>query len=160
MFSRRVAACAVSLAAFISPAAAVPAVAQAPLENTITATGSASVKPTPTNRRNNGSIRRAVAEARDAGVGRAFDNARERASRLAEEADVTLGAVVAITDFAFDDFHHGVFGSGQYCGETRRPIIRRRDGRRRVVGYRTRRVCRVPPVVTTRVQVTFRIATA
>ena len=159
MSLHRAAAYALSLAAFMSPALAVPAVAQAPLENTITATGSASAKPDPANRRSNASIRRAVAEAHDASVGEAVDNARERARRLAEEAEVGLGTVVAITDFAFDDFHHGSFGPGQYCGEVRRPIIRRREGRRRVVGYRTRRICRVPAVVTTRVQVTFRITT-
>ncbi len=159
MSSRRAAAYAVSFAAFISPAIAVPAIAQTPLENTITATGSASMKPDPANRRSNASIRRAVAEARDASLGTAVDNARERARRLAEEADVTLGGVVAITDFAFEDFEHGVFGPGQYCGEVRRPITRRRDGRRRVVGHRTRKVCRVPQIVTTRVQVTFRITT-
>ena len=158
MLSRRAAAYAVSLAALMSPAIAVPATAQAPLENTITATGSASVKPTPTNPRNNASIRRAVTEARESGLGEAVDNARERARRLAKEVDVTLGAVVAVTDFPFDEFE-GVFGPGQYCETMRRPIIRRRDGRRRVVGHRTRKVCRVPEVVTVRVQVTFRIAT-
>lgn len=144
MSSHRAAAYAVSLAAFVSPALAVPAVAQAPLEDTITATGSASARPDPANRRSNASIRRAVAEAHDASVGTAVDNARTRARRLAEAAEVTLGPVIAITDFAFDDFHHGSFGPGQYCGEIRRPISRRREGRRRVVGHRTRRVCRVP----------------
>lgn len=160
MFARRAAAYAVTLAALVSPAIAVPASAQAPPENTITATGSASIKPDPSNPRSDASIRRAVAEARDKGVGQAVDNARERARRLAEEAEVTLGGVVSITDFAFEDFEHGVFGPGQYCGETRRPVIRRRDGRRRVVGHRTRKTCRVPPVVITRIQVTFRIVTS
>ncbi len=162
MVCRRGVAYAVSLAALVSSAVAVPAIAQSPApppstaERTVTANGAASVKPEPSDRRSNASIREAVAEARDAGVGRAMDRVRDRARRLAEEAGLPLGVVIAVSDFAFEDFEsHGVFGPGQYCGKIRRPIIRRQNGRRRVVGHRMRRICRVPQQVTTRVEMTF-----
>ncbi len=140
MVPRRAAAYVVSLAALVSPAVAVPAIAQSSApppstaERPVTANASASVKPRPSDRRNNAAIREAVAQARDAGIGRAMDGARDLARRLAEEAGLTLGVVIAVSDFRFEDFEsRGTFGPGQYCGKIRRPIIRRQNGRRRVV---------------------------
>lgn len=64
----------------VTLAAASPARAQQP---TITANGSAEVKPEPANRENNGSIRKAVALAQTQALPLAIDAARAHAQELA-----------------------------------------------------------------------------
>lgn len=157
----RAAAQVVSIAALSMPLIAVEAVAQELPGRTVSATGSATVRPDPADRRDNASIRRSVEVAREKTVGRAIDDATDRAESIAGAADLALGELLAVGEVNSylpwqSDFETlGRFGPGQYCGNVRRPVIRRRDGRRRVVRYRTRRVCQVPSTVTTRVEVVF-----
>ncbi|CAA9466686.1 MAG: hypothetical protein AVDCRST_MAG65-358 [uncultured Solirubrobacteraceae bacterium] len=142
-----------------------PAGAQTGTERTVTAIGIGSIKPEPSDRRSNASIRRAVAQARTETVGLAIDAAERRARLIAAEAGFVLGGALAMKEvvsslpWEADYAALGAFGPGQYCRKFRRPIIRRRDGRRRVVGHRTRRVCVVPQAVTTRVEVTYAAGT-
>ena len=49
------------------------------------------------------------------------------------------------------------FGKDRYCANVRRPVFRRKDGRRRRTGSRQVRSCIVPGRVTTQVEVTFAI---
>lgn len=138
-----------------------PAAAQSGTDRTVSAIGVGSMRPDPTDRRSNRAIRRAVEDARRETVGLALDAAEDRASLLAAAAGLTLGGLLAVEEtvtalpWESDYATLGAFGPGVYCRRFRRPIVRRRDGRRHVVGHRTRRVCVVPDSVSTRVQVTY-----
>jgi hypothetical protein len=133
-------------------------------QQTITATGTAQVRPEPENRRNNASIRAAVREANERALPRAIANARARAAELATAAGVTLGPLLSISDaplpgypFAFSP-QNGTFGNGRFCGRVPnfRTVVRN-GVRRRVRARGTRRICRVPPQVNASVTLTFAV---
>ena len=87
----------------------------------------------------------------------------EHNAELARLAGLTLGAIVSISDAPASPYFgpygfYGTFGPDRFCGTVRSPVFRRgADGKRRRVGTRTRRVCRVPPIVTSSVTVTFAV---
>lgn len=153
----------IAVAAVTLLTAALPATAAAQQPPTITASGVAQVKPEPANRKNNGSIRKAVDEARAKALPQAIANARAHAGELAAAANVTLGSLLSISDTPQAGFPYfnlygqdGTFGPGRYCGDVRRSRTVVRDGvRRRVPAKGTRRVCRVPSQVYANVALTF-----
>jgi hypothetical protein len=141
----------------VTLAAASPASAQQP---TITANGSADVKPEPANRENNGSIRKAVALAQTQALPLAIEAAR--AQELAAAANLKLGALLTIADAPrpgypfFYSPQRGTFGDGRFCGRVHNTRTVVRNGvRRRVAAKGTHRICRVPPEVQASVQLTF-----
>lgn len=156
-------------AAVATPVAAVPAAARAPVSpppapHTLTVVGSAQVKPAPRNPRSNASIKKAVADAQREAIPLALANGRGRAAQLSQLAGLVIGEMIAIAATPapappfFGPFggEEGSFGPGKYCGTVRRPIFRKdAQGRRRVVGTRSRRQCRVPPFVSANLTMVF-----
>lgn len=147
---------AVALAVFASSAAA-----QTPAR-TVAAQGVASVKvDAPADRTHEGPIRAAVEAAEAKALPRAIAAAREKAAELARLSGLTLGAIVSISDapsspFGFYGGAYGTFGPDRFCGTVRTPVFKKgADGKRHRVRTRTRRLCRVPPFVTSTVTVTF-----
>ena len=140
--------------------------AQAPAsepQRTLVAVGVASAPVTPQDRDSNASITKAVEDAEAAALPEALRDGREYAARLARAAGVTLGGLVSLSNAtgSFGPFGYplGAFGPDRYCGNRRQAIVRRdAQGRRRVVGRRTRRVCIVPPRATQQVTLTFAIS--
>jgi hypothetical protein len=134
------------------------AAAQAP--PTITATGAATAKPDPSNRKSDTSIREAVEAANAEALPKAIAEAREHAAELATAAGMRLGPLLSISDapnagypfvYAF-----GAFGNGKFCGQVRNTHTVVRNGvRRRVAGKGTHKVCRVPATVVASVSLTF-----
>ena len=150
--------------------AAVPAAAQAqtpaaaPPPTTVSVTGSASVTPTPLNRRSSPSIAKAVRDAKAAATPLALADGRARATELATQAGLVLGALLGITEGSSSPFgffgpsygQEGTFGPGRFCGTVRQPIFRRTsNGGRRVVRFRTRHSCRTPTRVVANLGMTF-----
>lgn len=143
------------------------ATAQVPVPGpgTVSAIGSASVKPTPENKTSNASILAAVREARRLVIPRAAGDARSRAALLATAGGLKLGALISIEDTAPSPFfgssygQDGTFGPGKFCGfVTRYRTTRTPSGAlRRTRTGRTRR-CRIPNQVTATVTVTFATA--
>jgi hypothetical protein len=134
---------------------ALPAVAGAQTvgsADSVTATGTAAVKVVPTNRHSSASIAAAVASAEKLAVPAALNAARANALLYANDAGLTLGSVLSVSD-AQNGFYGpyggpggliGPFGPGKYCGIERRPVLKRVGKRLKVV--RTRKVyrCYVP----------------
>jgi uncharacterized protein DUF541 len=152
------------LIAALAVAAAAPSAAQAQQPapaRTVEAQGVASVKVTPRDRQRESSIRAAVEAAEDKALPLAVAEAREYAAKLAQLAGLTLGEIVSIgqtPSVPYGPFFGpaGTFGPGRFCGTIRRPVFERgADGRRRRVGTRARRTCRVPPFAAASVTVTF-----
>jgi uncharacterized protein YggE len=148
------------------PAPAAPqTAAPAPAAHTLTVTGTAQVKPKPRNAKNNESIKGAVAKARRAAVPLALADGRGRALNLARLTGRVLGELASITaasgaggPFFIGPYYgeDGTFGPGRYCGTVRSAIFRTdASGKRRVVGTRARRRCRVPQYVTANLTMTF-----
>jgi uncharacterized protein YggE len=138
--------------------AAPAASAQAP--PTITATGSATAKPDPTDRKSDSSIREAVEAANAKALPQAIAEAREHAGELATAAGMRLGALISIADAPATGYpfiySFGTFGNGKFCGQVRNTHTVVRNGvRRRVAGNGTHKVCRVPPTVVASVSLTF-----
>ncbi len=156
---------ATAAAAVLTTSPAMAQVPAAPPPHTISVTGSAQVEPKPFDRRSNASIRRAVAAARAKALPLAIADGRARAAELAQAAGLSLGGLISIADTSFGRAipfgggpfaADGGFGPGEYCGTVRRPITRRdAGGRRRVVGTRTSRICRVPRYVDTNLVLVF-----
>ena len=141
------------------------AVAQQPQQRTITAIGTSSAPVTPTDRNNNESIKSAIAAARIAGVGPALTSARARGELIAQAAGVTLGAIQSIDEtvananpyFGGGPGELGTFGPGEFCGTVPRYVTRRSGNRVRRVRKGTRRICRFPNAIETRLAVTYAI---
>jgi len=155
-----------SLVALTLSAAALPAAeagAQAPASGTIVAIGSASVTPTPGDRKSDASISKAVVAAQAAALPLAIRAARARAQVLATESGLTLGPLVGIADEAPSPFGgfgpfgtDGTFGPGRYCGTVSRfRTVRLPNGSFRRTRLGTRRLCRIPNRVGTTVAVTY-----
>ena len=81
-----------------SLAVAAPAVAQAADAPTIVASGTAQVIPTPADRKDNDSIRKALEEAQDKAIPEAIAEAKEYAGKLATAAGLKLGPLVSISN--------------------------------------------------------------
>jgi Protein of unknown function (DUF541) len=136
--------------------------AQAPApDRTIQATGIASVRvEAPTDRTHEAPIREAVEAAEAKALPRALAEARSKAADLARLSDLTVGAIVSVSDTPSSPYgpfgFYGTFGPDRFCGTVRTPVFKRgKDGKRHRVGTRTRHTCRVPPFVTSTVSVTF-----
>lgn len=135
---------------------------------TITAIGTATIKPEPVNRRSNESIRRAVRDAQADVVPRALADARTRAQRLAAAANLTLGPLQSVSDVPPSPFgpfgpfgEGGTFGPGRFCGTVPRFRTRRlANGRIRRVRVGTRRLCRTPSQVVGTVSLTYAVSSA
>jgi hypothetical protein len=136
-------------------------------QRTVTAVGSSLNPVTPSDRTDNAAILAAIAAAKNAGIGPAMAAARTRAEQLAQAAGLTLGAVQGIEEgggagtffFGGGPSELGTFGPGEFCGTVPRYVIRRGPGRRvRRVRRGTRRVCRFPNVIETRLAVTYAVS--
>jgi len=133
-------------------------------QRTIVAVGVATANVTPQDRKSNDSIKAAVDAAQAQALPDAIREGREYAEKLATAAGVTLGDLLTISIAPANPYgpfcyQFGPFGVDQYCGDRRVAIVRRdANGRRRVVGRRTRHVCIVPPRVVQQVTVTYAIA--
>ena len=153
-----------------SAACAAPAAAQTPAPppplppTTVTVTGTGTVKPTPLNRKNEASIAKSIRDAKAAATPLAIADGRVRAARLATQAGLVIGPLLAITEGAsgpafpfFSPYgQEGTFGPGKFCGTVRTPIFRKTaSGKRKRVGSRARFTCRVPPEVTASLAMTF-----
>ena len=152
-----------AIAALIVAALPAAAGAQQP-PPTLTAQGSAQVKPEPRNRRDNASIKAAVEAAEAKAQPRAIAEARAHAAELAAAAGVTLGPLIGIADAPASGYpffytpQYGTFGNGRFCGQVRNTRTVVRNGvRRRVATKGTHKVCRVPPQVSSSVALTFSI---
>ena len=141
-------------------AAAAPASAQAPAQQTVTAIGTGTAVVRPADRRDNASIRRAVARAVKRALPKAVTAAKRDAATLASGYGLVLADVISVSETPPSPFGgpfsetEGTFGSGRFCARIRRGVIRRVNGvRRRVV--RTRKVCSFPSRVSSSVTVTY-----
>ncbi|HEY3021163.1 MAG TPA: hypothetical protein VGJ32_13280 [Solirubrobacteraceae bacterium] len=156
---RALALAAASLAFVLSAAPA-----RADVQRTIVAVGVATAKPTPQDRKSNDSIKAAVEAAEAQALPEAIREGHEYAEKLANAAGVTLGDLLTISNaptspYGPFGYQFGPFGPDQYCGNRSVPIVRREaNGRRRVVGRRTRHVCIVPRQIVQQVTVTYAIA--
>lgn len=163
----RVGALACTLALATSAAAfAAPALADAvPAEpHTLTVTGTAQVKPKPRDRSSNASIAKSVVVARRKAIPLAVNNGRGRAATLAQATGVSLVELISTAatspqvPFYIGPYfgEDGTFGPGKYCGTVRTPIFRTdAAGKRKVVGSRARRSCRVPTYVSVSLAMTW-----
>jgi hypothetical protein len=144
---------------------AVPAVAGAQAQS-VTATGSAEVKVVPTDRHSNASIASAVAAAEQKAVPGAMSAARAKALLYAQNAGLTLGSVLSVSDassnggpFLIGPFGGGgdvgPFGPGKYCGTVRRPVFKRVGKRVKVIRVKRAHICQVPPYASSTLTVTY-----
>ena len=148
-------------ALFAAPASA----QQAAPAHTISVVGEASVKPTPQDAKSNASIVKAVADARAAATPKALADGRRRAAELATLTGLPLGELVSVAqgDEPASPFYFpgpfgvdGTFAPGRYCGIVRTSVFRTgADGKRKRVGSRQRRTCRVPPSVSASITMVF-----
>ena len=153
-------------AVVVTPAAAQTSAVGTPAPNTITVNGSAQVEPKPFNKKSNTSIKKAVAVARAKAVPLAIANGRGRAATLSQLSGIPLGALISIAEASAPPYffpgpfgEDGTFGPGEYCGTVRTRIVRRdAQGRRRVVGTRARRQCRVPRYISSNLTMVFSTA--
>lgn len=135
-------------------------------QRTLTVTGTGESKPTSRDRKSNASIAKAVRDAERAAIPRALGNGKGRAARLAEQSGLRLLTLHSVSESAPSPFGfhgpygaQGTFGPGRYCGTVRRSIYRTgSDGKRRRVGTRSRRSCRVPQSVSASLTMTFTVA--
>jgi len=138
-----------------------------PAPHTLSVTGTAQVKPMPRDRKSNESIKKAVAKARREAIPLAIGNGQGRAVTLSKASGLPLGELISISSSTgatppyFGPYfgEDGTFGPGRYCGTVRRPITRRDGaGRRKVVGTRTTRQCRIPTYVVASVTLVYSTA--
>ena len=140
-------------------AAAAPALADQ--TKSVTATGSAEVKVKPANRHSNASIASAVKVAEKAAVPAALNAAHAQALIYAGDAGLTLGSILAVSDATngpgIGPFFpaYGPFGEGRYCGTVRRAVVKRVNGKLKVVRTRRQHRCFVPPFAGVTLTVTY-----
>jgi uncharacterized protein YggE len=132
----------------------------------ITSTGTGQIKVKPADRTSNRSIVAAVKKAFTAALPKAVQAGRADAAELAAASGLTLGDLLSISDAGPTGFYgpyyggpsFGTFGPGKYCGRVRlADFVRTKSGRRRIAGFHTRRVCRVPPYAVRTVTLTFAV---
>jgi hypothetical protein len=156
----------ISAAVVVTPAAAQTPAGGTPAPHTITVNGSAQVEPKPFDKKSNTSIKKAVAKARAEAVPLAIANGRGRAATLSQLSGIALGELISIAEAPAAPYffpgpfgEDGTFGPGEYCGTVRTRIVRRdAQGRRKVVGTRTRRQCRVPRYISSNLTMVFSTA--
>ena len=165
--SRRSLALAPVLAALVFAA---PALADQ--TGSVTATGSAEVKVAPTNRHSNASIAAAVAVAEKQAVPGALSAAHTKALLYAQDAGLTLGSVLSISDAQSgeifigpdgQDGDIGTFGPGKFCGTVSRPVYKKVtvstgtsvSVREKLVRVRHVHTCEVPAYATSTLAVTY-----
>ncbi len=135
-------------------------------EPTVTVIGTGDAKPTPRDRKSNASIAKAVHDAERAAIPKALGNGKGRAARLAKMSGLRLVKLHSVSETPPSPFGYygpygaqGTFGPGKYCGTVRSSVFKTgSDGKRRRVGTRSRRSCRVPPTVTASLTMTFTAA--
>ena len=123
----------------------------------------ARVEPKPLDKKSNASIKKAVEQARAKAVPLAIADGRGRAATLSQLAGIPLGALISIAEAPAAPYffpgpfgEDGTFGPGEYCGTVRTRIFRRdAQGRRRAVGTRTRRLCRIPSYINSSLTMVF-----
>jgi hypothetical protein len=150
----------------VTPAAAQTPAAGTPAPHTITVNGTARVEPKPLDKKSNASIKKAVAQARAKAVPLAIADGRARAATLSQLAGIPLGALIAIAEAPASPYifpgpfgEDGTFGPDEYCGTVRTRIFRRdAQGRRRAVGTRARRLCRIPSYISSNLTMVFSTA--
>ncbi|HWF51943.1 MAG TPA: hypothetical protein VG294_14990 [Solirubrobacteraceae bacterium] len=140
---------------------AAPALADA---QSVTATGTANVKVVPANRHSNASIASAVAVAQKQAVPGALVAARAKALLYAQDASLTLGAVLSVSDAQNGQVFVGPygiggdigpFGPGKYCGIERRPVFKKVGKRVKVIRLRKVHACVVPAYASSTLTVTY-----
>jgi uncharacterized protein YggE len=141
---------------------AAPALAQTDQSQSVTATGSAEIRVAPANRHSNASIASAVDAAQKAAVPAALTAAHARALIYAQDAGLTLGPLLAVSDAGTSPFGpygpgvlNGPFGPGKYCGTERRPVFKRVGNRLKLVRVRKVHACYVPRFATATLTVTY-----
>jgi len=144
---------------------AVPASAQqtAQPSQTVTAVGTGEVRPVPSDRNDNESIRRAVAAARRAAVPLAVASGRARAIQIGSATGLRIGGILDVSETPPSPFfgpfgpNSGTFGPDRFCGQVGRfKTVRASNGRwisRRRIG--SRRLCRVPARVSASLTITY-----
>lgn len=157
--SRRLLALAPVVAALTLAAPALGAQAQS-----VTATGSAEVKVKPTDRHSSASIAAAVVAAEKQAVPQALIAAHAKALLYAQDSGLTLGSVLSVSDAQSGQIfvgppgiegNIGPFGPGNYCGTVRRPIVRKVNGRRKLIGFKKVHMCFVPAFAGSTLTVTY-----
>jgi hypothetical protein len=147
------------VAALILAAPAVAAEAQS-----VTATGSAEVKVKPADRHSSASIAAAVVAAEKQAVPKALIAAHAQALLYAQDTGLTLGSLLSVSDAQSGQFfgggpgvegNIGPFGPGNYCGTVRRPIVRKVNGKRKVIGTKKVHMCFVPGFAGSTLTVTY-----
>jgi hypothetical protein len=140
----------------------VSAPASADQAKSVTATGAAQEKVTPKDRKSNASINAAVDAARAKGIAGAMAEAREYALKYARAANLTLGAIVSVSDAQSNGFGYyggpgffGPFGPNQFCGTVSQPVIKVVGGKRKRVGSKRVHRCFVPPFEISTLTVTY-----
>ena len=140
--------------------AAAPAVA-APTAN-VTATGTARTRVLPTNRHSNSSIQTAYEAAQQASIAGAIHDAHEYALDYAKAVGLTLGPVMSVSDQQSSPFYvsssqpfEGPFGPNQFCGTESQPILKRVNGREKVVRVKKVHRCIVPTFASITLTVTY-----
>jgi Protein of unknown function (DUF541) len=155
-----------TLAVAVLPSAALAQQASPP-GPTVTATGTAQIKPAPGDRHSDNSIRAAVEAAYAKALPQAVADARADAARLATAAGLSLGPLVSISDAQAAGYppfiyapQNGTFGNGHFCGQVRnfRTKVGPNGVRRRILLKGTHKVCRVPGTVAASVSVTYAVA--
>jgi hypothetical protein len=128
----------------------------------VSATGTSEAKVVPTNRHSNASIVAAVAAAQKQAVPGALNQAHANALLYAQDAGLTLGAVLSVSDVQsglYGPFGPGTtvgpFGPGKYCGTERRPVFKRVGKREKLVRVRSVHACVVPGYASATLTVTY-----
>jgi hypothetical protein len=128
----------------------------------VTATGSAEIRVLPANRHSNASIASAVNAAQKAAVPAALTAAHARALIYAQDAGLTLGPLLAVSDAAtslLGPFGPGglisPFGPGKFCGTERRPVFKRVGNRLKLLRVKKVHDCYVPRFATSTLTVTY-----
>jgi hypothetical protein len=140
--------------------AAPSALADAP---TIVASGTAQVTPKPADRKDNASIKKAVAKAQDKAIPLAIAEAKEYAAKLAAAAGLKLGPLVSISNAQQSPYFGPVFTvgpfGGNFCRQARnvKVVKLKNGGRRRVAQPGTHKVCYIPRVAVT-ITATYAVA--
>ena len=130
-----------------------PAPDAAPGVDTVVARGTARLEVHAPAKRSDGTIERAMREARRAAFPRAVRAAREDAAAMARAAGLRLAGPLGVSrdtsPVGFWDADSGRFGPGRWCG---RIVTRTRDG-----GRRSHHACPIPRGQTVRLTVTFAV---
>jgi hypothetical protein len=136
---------------------AAPGVASA---GTITAVGSVQIPVTPSDPKNNASIKDAIEKAQSEGYPKAVAAARTEAQELAEASHLTLGALQSVDENIGGPGYYGIgfyspFGQDKFCGTVTR-VHRHKTKSGKTVRTRTKvRRCYFTRILPVQLAVTF-----